>query len=233
MRPPRSALAGSITYAFLGLLWLGLSRPTYGPGLATWVLGLALAGLFLAGWANQVTLARAYLAAPAFVYSTTGGNTSLGYLAVTVAVAGLSDLLDGFVARRVDDQTKVGGALDPVVDGLFFGAVATGLAVAGAYPSWLAGLVVVRYLLPAAIGAALLISGRDPHIQHTPFGQLATTVIAVMLGGVALLRGLGLDSGAMIVAGEVIIPLATLAAFVNLFRANRTSIMRSEGEANG
>ena len=39
-------------------------------------------------------------------------------------------------------RRRLGGALDPVVDGIFFGAVALGLALGGAYPLWLAGLVV-------------------------------------------------------------------------------------------
>ncbi|HVB77045.1 MAG TPA: CDP-alcohol phosphatidyltransferase family protein [Candidatus Nitrosotalea sp.] len=233
MRPPRSALTGSLVYTVAGLLWIWVARPAYGPALATWIVGLAVAGLFLSGWANQLSLARAYLAAPAFAYSTQGGDRGLGLLAITVSVAGLSDVVDGMVARRFDRPSRVGGGLDPIVDGLFFGAVAIGLAVAGAYPPWLAGLVVVRYLLPAAIAAALLLGGHEPKLQHTPLGQLATTMIALMLGGVALLRGLGLDAAGWITAGEFIIPIATVGAFANLYRANRTVLLHSQGGEGG
>jgi hypothetical protein len=82
-------------------------------------------------------------------------------------------------------------------------------------------VVVLRYLLPALVGGALLGLGRSPQLRHTPLGQVSTTLIAVLLGWVALWRGLGLDAGAVVTLGEVVIPLATLATFANLYWVNR------------
>jgi cardiolipin synthase len=183
------------------------------------MLAVAGAGLWLPGTANQVSLARAYLAAPAMTYAVDSGR--LGLLAVTVALAGLSDLVDGTIARRSGEATPLGGALDPVVDGLFFGAVAVGLAVGGAYPAWLAAIVVLRYALPAAVGGILLRLGRAPGLRHTPLGQVATTMIALLLGWAALWRGLGLDAGPLVAGAEVAIPMVTLGAFANLYWVNR------------
>jgi cardiolipin synthase len=195
--------------------------------LVAWFGLVVLIGVGLPGLANQATLARAHLAAPALVYSLLGSQ--LFELAAVVALAGLTDLLDGAIARSLERPTRLGGALDPVVDGVFFGAVATGLALGGAYPPWLAGVVVARYAVPALAGAVLLLAGRRLALEHTPAGQASTALIAVLVGGLALLRGLGWNAGGLLLLSEVVLPLATAATFGNLFWANRRAITSAGG----
>ena len=163
--------------------------------------------------ANQVTLVRAYLAVPALVFALRG---DFGVLAVIVAVAGLSDLVDGTVARRFSQPSQLGGALDPVVDGLFMGALVAGLALGGTIPVWLALVVIARYLLPALVGGLLLALGRRPELRHTLTGQVSTVLILVLVGGVCLFRGLQQDSSGLLKAAEVVIPVATVATYVHL-----------------
>ena len=212
LRPRRAGIVGGAVYLALILLWWSAARPS--ALWALWFLPVLCVGVFLPGAANQVTLARAYLAAPALVYAR--HPSGLGLLAVTVALAGVTDLLDGTLARRFGNPTAVGGALDPVVDGVFFGAVGLGLWLGAAYPGWLALVVFARYAGPALAGGVLLAAGRRPELRHTLFGQVSTTLIAILLGGVALLRGLGQDPSPVVVAGEVVIPVATLLTFGNL-----------------
>ena len=225
----RAGLIGGAIYLALSALWLLAAQP---PGsrilYELWFIALIVAGGQLPGPANQVTLARAYLALPALVYALAPG--ALGLLAVTVALAALTDLVDGTVARRFTAPTRLGGALDPIVDGIFFGAVAVGLAAGTAYPWWVAGVVVARYVVPALVGGALLAARRRPELVHTVFGQVSTTVIALVLGGVALLRGLGQDSGAVVSVAEVVVPVATLLGFAQLFWQNRLELGLRGGE---
>lgn len=214
MRATRAGLFGGAVYLVLSAAWLVAARP---PGnrvfYELWFIALLAAGLNLPGAANQVTLSRAYLALPALVYAL--DSRTYGALAVCVALAGLTDLADGTVARRFG-VSRLGGALDPVVDGVFFGAVAVGLAAGGLYPAWLAAVVVARYALPALAGGVLLALGRRPELRHTLFGQVSTVLIAALLGAAALLRGLGQEAGFAVRAAEVVIPVATAATFVNL-----------------
>jgi cardiolipin synthase len=227
--PTGAAAAGCLLAAdAAGVL---LTRPAGGLWLIAWLLAAAAFGCFLPGWANQVTVARAHLAAFGFVFALSPATFAL--LAGTVALAGLSDVLDGAVARWIEGTSALGGALDPLVDGLFFGAVAVGLAAGGAYPAWLAAVVVMRYLLPALGGGLLLLSGRRPELRHTPLGQVSTVVIAVLLGGVGLLRALGRDTGLLLSVSEALIPLAALATFGNLVWANRHAITGSAGARRG
>lgn len=217
LRPTGAGIIGGAVYIVLIVLWELAARPP--PLLSLWFAPLLLVGAFLPGPANQVTLARAYLAGPALLYAR--DPHGFGLLAVTVALAGLTDLADGTVARRFGGPSRLGGALDPVVDGVFFGAVGLGLWAGAAYPGWVAVVVVLRYVLPALAGGALLLSGRRPELRHTFFGQVSTTLIAILLGGVALLRGLGQDPSPVVLAGEIVIPAATLLTFANLAWAAR------------
>jgi cardiolipin synthase (CMP-forming) len=176
------------------------------------------------GPANLVTGSRVLLSVPAFWLATVGGSSGgsaswwFWGLVVVVVVAGLTDLLDGWVARRFDRPTRFGAAFDPVADGFFFGAVALGLAFGGAYPLWLAWLVVLRYLLPVLVGGVLVAWRRLPSLRHTFFGQLSTAMIAVLLGGVALLRGLGLPVTTLATVAGVVVPVLTVLAWLELAR---------------
>jgi len=214
----------SLGYLGVGLLWvLGTRPPGPAPLQLGWFVAIAAAGVFFPGAANQVSLARAYLAGPALGYAATQG---WGPLAVVVAVAGLSDLLDGTIARRFAHPSTLGGGLDPVVDGLFMGGVAIGLVVGGVLPLWLAGVVVARYLLPALAGGVLIAAHRRPELRHTLTGQVSTSLITILLGGVALLRGLNQDSSGWLNAAEVVVPAATLATFAHLAWAARRTMRR-------
>jgi cardiolipin synthase len=218
MRINRTGVVAGVVYLVLAFAWLFSARPEEALLVAWWVLMVAVIGAFIPGEANQVSLARAYLAAPAFVYAVGG---QYGFLAVAVAIAGLSDLVDGTVARRFAQPSNFGGGLDPVVDGIFMGALCVGLALGGSFPLWLALVVIARYLLPALAGGLLLALGRRPPLRHTLMGQVSTTLILVLVGGACLFRGLNQDSSGLVAAAEVVIPIATVATYAHLALALR------------
>jgi len=62
----------------------------------------------------------------------------------------------------------------------------------------------------------LLALGRRPDLRHTLTGQISTTLILILVGGVALFRGLGQDPDGYLTAAEVVIPIATIATWVHL-----------------
>ena len=179
-----------------------------------WIVVVAVAGAFIPGIANQVSLARAYLAAPALAYAMAQGN--LGLLAVVLAIGGLTDLVDGTIARRFDRPSTLGGGLDPVVDGVLLGAVAVGLVVSGVIPLWLAAVIVVRYLLPAVVALALISMQRQPELRHTVSGQISTALIIVLVGGICLFRFFNQDASNVVAGAEIVVPMATLATFIHL-----------------
>jgi cardiolipin synthase (CMP-forming) len=220
VRLNRVGITGGALYLGLGLLWVWLAQPP-APAwmLVVWFVVVATAEAFFPGEANQVSLARAHLAAPALVYSLAPGK--LGLLAVVLAVAGLTDLVDGTIARRFDRPSTFGGGLDPVVDGVLLGAVAIGLALGGTFPLWLALVIIARYLLPAAGGLLLISMHRRPELRHTVSGQISTSLIIILIGGICLFRFFNQDTGNVVLGAEVVIPIATIATFLHLAWAAR------------
>ena len=215
MRLTRTSAVFSVLYVALGLVWAFGARPP-GPTAiyAAWFVAVALIGAFIPGIANQVSLARAYLAAPALAYAVAPDR--IGLLAVVLAIAGLTDLVDGTIARRFDRPSTLGGGLDPVVDGLLLGAVGIGLVIGGIIPAWLAAVIVVRYLLPAVGGLVLISMHRRPELRHTVSGQISTALIIVLVGGICLFRFFNQDVSNVVLGAEVAIPIATVATFIHL-----------------
>jgi cardiolipin synthase len=215
VRLNRLGIASGVIYLGLGLLWVWLAQPP-APAwlLMAWFAAVGLVQAFIPGEANQVSLARAHLAAPALVYSLSPDR--LGLLAVVLAIAGLTDLVDGTVARRFERPSTLGGGLDPVVDGVLLGGVAIGLAIGGIFPLWLAAVIVARYLLPAIGGLVLISVHRRPELRHTVSGQISTALIIILVGGICLFRFMNQDATNVVIGAEVVIPITTLATFVHL-----------------
>jgi phosphatidylglycerophosphate synthase len=194
-----------------GLRWLGLAASLLVGGTmvaAGAPIALALAGpaawwLVLCAWvsvelglvrhpitgapspaigpANVMTLYRGWAAAPVLILGLALRGPSLPWVVLCI-LAGLTDLIDGTVAVRLRQESRLGRLLDPVLDAFFFSATAVGLAHWGLLPAWVAALVAIRYFLPVVGGLALVfIRGRSLPVAHTPWGQRSTFAISVSL----------------------------------------------------
>ena len=95
---------------------------------------------------------------------------------VVAAVAGLTDALDGFLAKHLGWQSWLGGVLDPIADKLMLVACFLTLGLVGAHPDWLTWLVVGRdaVIVAGAVAWHNLI-GRI-HAQPTRLSKLTTVV---------------------------------------------------------
>jgi cardiolipin synthase len=76
-------------------------------------------------------------------------------LALTlVFIAGFSDALDGFLAKRFDWRSRLGGLLDPLADKFLLVSLFLALALLGLLPAWLAAVTVGRDIVIVAGGLA-------------------------------------------------------------------------------
>ena len=100
-------------------------------------------------------------------------------------VAGISDALDGYIAKTFDLTTDLGAILDPLADKALLNGIYVALALAGNLPLWLAGLVVGRDIL--IVVGVMLIRRRDPVFRVRPLkvGKL-NTFVQILLAAAAL-----------------------------------------------
>lgn len=104
-----------------------------GPRNRVWTLPNVLSGLRLAG-------------VPLFLWLVLGPQADTWALALLL-VSGITDFLDGWLARRLGQTTVLGQILDPVADRLYILAVVVGLALRDVIPWWLAISLPLRDLL--------------------------------------------------------------------------------------
>jgi cardiolipin synthase len=131
---------------------------------------------------NFITLGRVILV-PVVFWLLLTGELRAAFLAFVVA--GISDAVDGFLAKRFGWETELGAYLDPLADKLLIVCIFIALGVTGRLPSWLVILVVSRDVL-IIIGVVLSWLLDHP----TPMKPLAVskmnTVVQIVLAATVL-----------------------------------------------
>ncbi len=125
---------------------------------------------------NFITLVR-LAALPFFLVSIAGGRFGIA-LAIFVA-AGLSDGVDGFLARRFDMKSALGAYLDPIADKLLLMTSYLFLAIPS-YPAlvkvpvWLAVMVLSRDFLLLVVGLLLILTSGHKRFPPSWAGKVTT-----------------------------------------------------------
>lgn len=104
---------------------------------------------------------------------------------IVFCIAGVSDGVDGFLAKRYSWQTELGAYLDPLADKLLLVSIFVALGVLGEIPSWLAIAVVSRDIL-IVTGVVLAWLLDHPITINPLWVSKATTLAQILLAGVVL-----------------------------------------------
>ena len=126
---------------------------------------------------NAVTLVRLLLM-PVCAYLLATGRYGWGL--VLTAVVGSTDWVDGWLARRFGQVSRVGQLLDPLADRLLIASVAIALVVRGVLPWQAAALLVARDLVLLAGWPLLKRRGIEPP-EVILLGKAATLVLLIAL----------------------------------------------------
>ena len=129
---------------------------------------------------------------------------------VVFALAGLSDGLDGFIARRWGVTSDFGAWLDPVADKLLMLLSLAALFIAGMTPLWLVALVVARDI--AIIMGFLLVKLFALPTATSPLfiGKLSTVVQLLYVLGALVLLAFDLDAPQLVQGGAWACGLVTI-----------------------
>ncbi|SFR79192.1 CDP-diacylglycerol-phosphatidylglycerol phosphatidyltransferase [Agromyces sp. CF514] len=132
---------------------------------------------------NVLSMLRLVLV-PFFLWAVVAGDyvTAL----VVLVAASLTDLLDGYLARRLNQVTRLGQLLDPAADRLYIFAALVGLAANSLVPWWIVIVIVARDVFLLILGVVLANHGYGPLPVHQ-LGKVATFALffglpVIMLG---------------------------------------------------
>lgn len=163
---------------------------------------------------NLITIGRLIIV-PLVIMMIGQGRWGLAF--VLFAVAGVSDAVDGYLARRFHMQSEFGAYIDPLADKALLVSIYVTLSVIGVLPGWLAIVVVSRDIM---IVSAIIVSrlmDRPVAIQPIMVSKLNTAAqiafAALVLGAKAFAFDLGATgSAAMLVVAALTV--ASAAAYL-------------------
>lgn len=133
---------------------------------------------------NALSVAR-LLGVPVFLWLILGPQADVAAFCLLV-LAGVSDWVDGYLARRLNQRSRLGILLDPLADRLYIAATLLGLALRGIVPWWLVAVLVAREVLLLTLLPRLRRSGLMA-LPVTYVGKAAT--FALLWGFPLLLLG--------------------------------------------
>ena len=126
-------------------------------------------------WPNALSAAR-LAGVPVFLWLVIGPRTATADIiaAALLGLAGISDWLDGKLARMLNQTSRLGQLLDPAADRLYIAVTIIALAVRGIIPWWLFGAIVGREVCMAL--ALLVLRNRTDYgeVQVSFVGKAAT-----------------------------------------------------------
>jgi cardiolipin synthase len=137
------------------------------------------------GLANWLTIVRILLV-PVFVTSVVYNRPLLAL--ITFVVAGVTDMMDGYIARTRGTKTRLGAFLDPLADKLLMTAsfVTLTYKFSKVLPFWLTAIVLSRDILLILVAVLIMLTGGQIHPAPTALGKFST-VFQMLTVGVALL----------------------------------------------
>lgn len=153
-----------------------------------------------------------------------------GLALVLFAIAGVSDAVDGFLAKQFGWTTWIGGILDPLADKALLTVTYVVLAVLGLLPTWLVLLTIFRDLV-ILIGA-LYYHFRVEHLVAEPrlLSKLHTTLQISLALLAVFAAAYGLPADWMIHLGVFLVALTTVASGVDYMRVwSRRAVRRRAG----
>ncbi len=170
---------------------------------------------------NLITIGRLILV-PLVIVMILAGRWQPAF--VIFVVAGISDAIDGFIAKRFGMASDLGALLDPIADKALIVSIYVTLAMVGAVPVWLVALVVARDVMIVSAVVLSWAKGRPLAISPLAISKLNTGAqlifVALLLGS----RAFGVDPGQAVEVGQLVVSLLTvgsMTAYLAFWLRNR------------
>lgn len=137
-------------------------------------------------------------------------SEAYGWALAVFLVAGISDGVDGYLARRFASQTELGSYLDPIADKLLLVSVFAAMGIIKILPAWLVLLVITRDLLIVA-GVLLAWVMDQPFIMKPrAISKLNTALQIVFVALVLAIYAVKMSPALMVPAGTILVAVLTI-----------------------
>ena len=137
---------------------------------------------------NLITLGRILLV-PVIIWAITSGQMAAAFF--LFVIAGVSDAVDGYLAKRFHMQSEMGALLDPLADKALLVSIYVALGIWGAVPRWIVILVVSRDIM---IVTAVIVSWLfDKPIPMKPLMVSKLNTVAQVAFAALVLASLGFN----------------------------------------
>ena len=159
---------------------------------------------------NLITMAR-ILSVPLIVWAITSGQMLPAFL--LFLAAGISDAVDGFLAKRFNMSSELGALLDPLADKALIVSIYVSLGITEALPRWVVILVVSRDILIVGGFLLAMLMARPMAVRPHPVSKLNTVAQIVLAGLVLASLGLKFDAGWSL---EVMMGIVTILTLLSI-----------------
>jgi len=172
---------------------------------------------------NKLTISRIIITAAFIFFVLSAGLAAKVWALAAFLLASLTDLLDGFIAKRNNQVTDFGKLMDPIADKILTLSAFLAFVELNIVPAWMVIAIIFREVLITALRGLALAKGKviaaDDGGKHKTVSQVVAIVaILVFLilreGGSAVFSFW--NSRAETIAGEIILVLMMIAVFFTL-----------------
>lgn len=173
---------------------------------------------------NFISVARALLVPVVFWLLVTG---RLQGAFLVFVIAGLSDAIDGFLAKRFGWQTELGAYLDPLADKLLVVCIFVAMAALGELPLWLVVAVVSRDVLIVSAVMLSWLLGRPMRMKPFTLSKANTAAQLVLAATVLADAGFALGLAALreaLIWVTGALTLTSLAAYLQAWLRHMTGL---------
>lgn len=166
---------------------------------------------------NILTVVR-FILIPPIIISIVNDNYIAAFIILTIS--GLTDVLDGYIARKYNFITNFGKLIDPLADKATQISILTTLAYKQVIPNWIIIVIFLKELI--LIAGASFLYGKELVVSSKWFGKLATVLFYIAIISSLFIRYFNINFAFDIVLYylALIITIFSLIMYINTFFKN-------------
>ena len=150
------------------------------------------------------------------VYFTDGHEIKLAAVLV-YAVASVSDILDGFIARKLKATSNLGKFLDPLGDKLMTISVMACITIDGLIPIWAVIVAGIKEILMAIGGYIVYKKSGAEVLPSNIAGKTSTVVFFLVCAAIMLFKNMPQSMAAALISLAIALMFAALASYIKTY----------------